>query len=92
MEELALRTQPLHHVYTLSTEEAHIAAADVDRELFSEGALWENKASISFYNNKNKKMRRSGEEALLHQRFTYPQAHTPGHWQRMFTIELIITE
>lgn len=41
MEELALCTQPLHHIYTLSTEEAHITAADVDWELFSEGALME---------------------------------------------------
>lgn len=55
MEELALCTQPLHHIYTLSTEEAHIAAADVDRELFSEGALWENKALISFYNKTKQK-------------------------------------
>lgn len=49
MEELALCTQSLHHVHALSTEEAHIAAADVDWELFSEGALMEDKALVSFY-------------------------------------------
>lgn len=39
MEKLALRAQPLHHVDALAAEEAHVAAADVGGELFSEGAL-----------------------------------------------------
>lgn len=60
MEELALCTQPLHHVYTLSTEEAHIAAANVDRELFSKGTLMENETLISF----NNEMSSSGEEGF----------------------------
>lgn len=47
MEELPLRAQPLHHVHALPTEEAHVAAADVDGELFSEGALWKERALIS---------------------------------------------
>lgn len=41
VEELALGAQPLHHVDALAAEEAHVAAADVDGELFPEGALWE---------------------------------------------------
>ena len=41
MEELPLCTQPLHHIHTLSTEEADIATSNVDGELFSEGALQE---------------------------------------------------
>lgn len=49
MEELPLRAQPLHHVHALSTEEAHIAATNVDRELFSEGTLWKDRTVISFF-------------------------------------------
>lgn len=49
MEELALRTQPLHHVHALPTEEAHVTATNVDGKLFSEGALWENKSLICYY-------------------------------------------
>lgn len=41
VEKLALRAQPLHHVHAFTAEEAHVAAADVGGELFSEGALWE---------------------------------------------------
>lgn len=41
MEELALGAQTLHHVDALAAEEAHVAAADVDGELFPEGTLWE---------------------------------------------------
>lgn len=44
MEELALGTQPLHHIHALPTEEAHVTATNVDGKLFSEGALWENKS------------------------------------------------
>lgn len=46
MEELPLCTQPLHHVHTLSTEKAHIAATDVDGELFSQRALWKDRLKI----------------------------------------------
>lgn len=41
VEELALGAQALHHVDALAAEEAHVAAADVDGELFPEGALRE---------------------------------------------------
>lgn len=47
VEELPLCAQPLHHVHALPTEEAHVAAADVDWELFSERALREDGALIS---------------------------------------------
>lgn len=47
MEEPPLCTQPLHDVYALSTEEANVAAPDVDGELFSERALRENKSTES---------------------------------------------
>ncbi len=49
VEELPLCTQPLHHVHSLSTEEAHVAATNVDRELFPEGALRKDEASISSF-------------------------------------------
>lgn len=39
MEELPLCTQPLHHVYALSAEEANVTAPNVDGELLSERAL-----------------------------------------------------
>lgn len=50
VEELALGAQPLHHVDALAAEEAHVAAADVDGELFPEGALWEHQTpSVIFF-------------------------------------------
>lgn len=50
VEELALGAQPLHHVDALVAEEAHVAAADVDGELFPEGALWEHQTpSVIFF-------------------------------------------
>lgn len=62
MEELPLCTQPLHHIHTLSAEEAHIAAANIDRELFSERALWKDTVLISFQEkNKGNIWERRGE-------------------------------
>lgn len=49
MEKLALRAQPLHHVHAFTAEEAHVAAADVGGELFSEGALWEKDGNTRFF-------------------------------------------
>lgn len=40
VEELALGTQPLHHVDPLLAEIAHVAAPQVLRELLLDGALW----------------------------------------------------
>lgn len=50
MEELPLCAQPLHDVDTLPTEEADVAASDVDGKLFSERTLQENegKKTISW--------------------------------------------
>ena len=39
MEELALRTQPLHHVHALAAEETDVAAPDVHGKLLPQGAL-----------------------------------------------------
>ena len=58
MEELPLCTQPLHHVHTLPAEEANVAAADVDGELFPQRALWKDRALISVFIGKD----RRGEE------------------------------
>lgn len=74
MEELALCTQPLHHVHALSTEEAHIAAADVDWELFSEGALMEDKALVSFYSEMS-----SSKEGGFNTSNTYVAVSTSSH-------------
>lgn len=40
MEELPLCAQPLHHIHSLSTEKANVAAPDVDGELLSKRTLW----------------------------------------------------
>lgn len=48
MKELPLCTQPLHNVHALLTEEANVAATDVDRELFSERALWKESTESVF--------------------------------------------
>lgn len=40
VEELALGAQPLHHVDSLLTEVARVAAPQVLWELFLDGALW----------------------------------------------------
>ena len=55
VEELPLGAQPLHHVHALSTEEADVAAAEVDGELFSEGALRNHKAFKSVFGGKTGK-------------------------------------
>lgn len=48
MEKLPLRAQPLHNVHAFLTKEANVAAANVDGELFSEGALWKESAQSIF--------------------------------------------
>lgn len=39
MEKLSFRTETLHHIDTLPTEETHITATDVLRKLLSQGTL-----------------------------------------------------
>lgn len=62
MEKLPLRAQPLHNVHSLLTEEANVAAANVNRELFSERALWKESTESIFRGQREKYV--NGEKRL----------------------------
>lgn len=64
VEKLALRAEPLHHVHAFMAEKAHVAAADVGGELFSQGALWEKDWNMCFvyFIEKKQNKNKGGEE------------------------------